>query len=275
MVFGLGSGLLGCFEKECGQVGIDEIMMGNCLHVDEASLFNPPECYRPRVLWLATCSAAWLPSITNPSTTPEGPGPAPPTDTKRELTEISRADECRLLYLTQAEFHTGPPLTPCAPFGVTALVDCSLEAQEHVLLCRGKHGLVYSGWEWDCREDFHSPESEADGTDGHGSGGVIDDDPGHEPGLMPQTRQEVDGDDVQIQVDYSALDRESDASQDLTYNIFMWLRGTDGFPAAERAIREHEWFNYIYDSNEDDENVSPEGDGRFTAARRGGLNVGT
>ncbi|KAK3905138.1 hypothetical protein C8A05DRAFT_31074 [Staphylotrichum tortipilum] len=54
----------------------------------------------------------------------------------------------------------------------------------------------------------------------------------------------------------------------------MWLRGTDGFPAAERAIREHEWINNLHDSDDDDESVSPEGDGWSTAARRGGPNVG-
>ncbi|KAK3905137.1 hypothetical protein C8A05DRAFT_31073 [Staphylotrichum tortipilum] len=44
--------------------------------------------------------------------------------------EISRADECRLLFLAQTEFHTYPPQEPCAPFGTTAVVDCALEAQE-------------------------------------------------------------------------------------------------------------------------------------------------
>lgn len=44
-----------------------------------------------------------------------------------------------------------------------------------------------------------------------------------------------------ICVDYDDLDGEDDdASAMVTRNIFTWLRDVDGFPVAEKAIREHE-----------------------------------
>jgi hypothetical protein len=42
------------------------------------------------------------------------------------------------------------------------------------------------------------------------------------------SEQETVGDD-QIAVDYSGMDRERDCSERATRNMFMWLRGEDGF----------------------------------------------
>ncbi|KAK4184039.1 hypothetical protein QBC35DRAFT_75956 [Podospora australis] len=58
----------------------------------------------------------------------------------------------------------------------------------------------------------------------------------------------------------------------ITRSIFIWLRGTDGFPIAEREIREHEWINNLDES--DDESASPEGDGRSIGAK-GNATVGS
>lgn len=69
-----------------------------------------------------------------------------------------------------------------------------------------------------------------------------------------------------VTVQYDKLDRGRDCSESMTRNMFTWLRGTDGFPVAERAIREHEWIKEGWSS--DEESVAPEGDGRSTADRR-------
>ncbi|KAK4241624.1 hypothetical protein C8A03DRAFT_40980 [Achaetomium macrosporum] len=154
---------------------------------------------------------------------------------------ITRADEARLLFLSQSMDHTQPPIVPFQPFGLTAIADCNLKVQEHAR-CRSSHGLYYSSWAWDCRDGAQEGEG-----------------------------QET-ADDSQIPVDYSCMDREIDGSETVTYSIFMWLRGTEGFTPAERAIREHEWINNLDES--DDENASPEGDGRSIGARRK-ANVGS
>jgi len=57
--------------------------------------------------------------------------------------------------------------------------------------------------------------------------------------------------DDNISVTYDNLDNEDDdCSEMVTRNIFTWLRDEDGFPVAERAIREHEWIDNL-DSDDD------------------------
>ncbi|KAK3372353.1 hypothetical protein B0H63DRAFT_550902 [Podospora didyma] len=69
---------------------------------------------------------------------------------------------------------------------------------------------------------------------------------------------------LQIPVDYSHVDHESDGSEAVTRSIFMWL--------GEREIREQEWINNLDES--DDESASPEGDGRSIDAKRN-ANIGS
>jgi hypothetical protein len=148
---------------------------------------------------------------------------------------------------------------PFQPFGFIAITDCNLEVQEHARY-RSSYGLYYSGWTWDCRDGARAPTPQCLPT-------LLD----------GRTSKQEEGDletadDSQIPVDYSHMDRESDVSEDVTRNIFMWLRGTDGFPIVEREIREHEWINNLDES--DDESASPEGDGRSIGAK-GKANVGS
>jgi hypothetical protein len=57
--------------------------------------------------------------------------------------------------------------------------------------------------------------------------------------------------DGNISVTYDNLDNEDDdCSETVIRNIFTWLRDEDGFPVAERAIREHEWIDNL-DSDDD------------------------
>lgn len=66
--------------------------------------------------------------------------------------EISRADECRLLYLCRdLDHYSTPPFFPFAPFGSTALVDTNLDVHEHAL-CGRSHSLGYAGFTWLCQD---------------------------------------------------------------------------------------------------------------------------
>ena len=63
---------------------------------------------------------------------------------------ILRSDECRLLFLAQAENHTRFPICPWMPFGETALEDIDLDVRFHTG-CDGDHALKYRGWKWVCK----------------------------------------------------------------------------------------------------------------------------
>jgi hypothetical protein len=134
---------------------------------------------------------------------------------------VARADEARLLFLSQAMNHKQPPIVAFQPFGFTLLVDCGLEVREHAQ-CRGKHGLYYSGWAWNCRdtrtEADHTPQSYDSETM---MNALIS---------KPDVLENDEADDVEIIVDYSQMNREKDPSETVTRSIFMWLRETDGFP---------------------------------------------
>lgn len=64
-------------------------------------------------------------------------------------------------------------------------------------------------------------------------------------------------------VDYDSLDPEDEVSEMVTRNVFTWLRGEDGFPVAERSIREHEWIENL----ESDDDSPIDGDVQSTAGR--------
>ncbi|KAK6218916.1 immunoglobulin variable region used by the ITC63B heavy chain [Colletotrichum tabaci] len=167
--------------------------------------------------------------------------------------DISRADECRLMYLAHGPTHAVPPLFPFAPFGRTALQDADLDVRQHTQ-CPALHRLVYAGFVWDCRGGGRNVKQGACGD------GVADD-----AALIRVKASELsrvaEVDDT-IAVDYSGLDREDgdEMSEIVTRNIFCWLRGDDGYPVAERALRQHDWINDA-DSDDDNDDDGP-GQGR-------------
>ncbi|EFY90715.1 hypothetical protein MAC_03295 [Metarhizium acridum CQMa 102] len=69
-------------------------------------------------------------------------------------------------------------------------------------------------------------------------------------------------------IHYDNLDRDKDCSESMTRNMFKCLREADGFPVAERAIREHEGINGGWSSEE--ESAAPDGDGKSTTNRQVG-----
>ncbi|RMJ16003.1 hypothetical protein CDV36_004318 [Fusarium kuroshium] len=163
--------------------------------------------------------------------------------------KISRADECRLLYLSHGIDYTTPPLFPFPPFGYTAIEDTNLDVREHAL-CGMHHGLEYLCFTWSCKDEKEVKQQCHDGI--------------KSVPLRPKNGRLSGHDDHIVNnhddLDYEDLDSEDENSEAVTRNIFTWLRGEDGFPVAERPIREHEWIDNL-DSDDD----SPiEGDVRST-----------
>lgn len=161
--------------------------------------------------------------------------------------EISRADECRLMYLSHEPDHAVPPLFPFAPFGCTAMEDTDLDVRRHAR-CSAAHGLEYSCFTWDC-QDGKKVEQGKNGT------------------LATPIRAKAGkpsfNSNNSFAVDYDSLDPEDEVSEMVTRNVFTWLRGEDGFPVAERPIREHEWIENL----ESDDDSPIDGDVRSMAGR--------
>lgn len=158
----------------------------------------------------------------------------PVTKGPPDAQEISRADECRLMYLSHERDHAVPPLFPFAPFGCTAMEDTGLDVGRHAR-CSAAHGLEYSSFTWDCQ-----------------SGKKVEQ--GRNETLPIYIRAKagkppVTGNNSFV-VDYGNIDSEDEVSEMVTRNVFTWLRGEDGFPVAERSIREHEWIDNL-DSDDD------------------------
>ncbi|OJD10746.1 hypothetical protein AJ78_08325 [Emergomyces pasteurianus Ep9510] len=141
---------------------------------------------------------------------------------------LLRSDECRLLYLTQAERHTRWPLARWMPFGTTALEDAEIEVRLHAQCT--DHGLQYVDWHWACR-----------------NGKLL------HPLYVKTTisaRPPAQNLAINTPIDYEALNLEEEsASENATRNIFGWLR-IDGYPARERGISNHEWINLDESDNE-------------------------
>lgn len=158
-----------------------------------------------------------------------------------DVTQLSRADECRLMYLAHHPDHATPPLFPMRPFGFTSLEDTSLDVRLHAS-CGSAHGLEYQSFVWTCEEGEVVEQGLSDTSSS--------------PSTRGKNGLSSDSADCGIAVDYSELDLEDDVSEMVTRNVFTWLRGEDGFPVAERAIREHEWI----DNLESDDDGPIEGD---------------
>ena len=152
-----------------------------------------------------------------------------------ETHPISRADECRLLYLSHDLSYTGPPVFPFAPFGSTALADANIDVRMHAE-CGINHSLEYESLTWRCRPPQVAPA----------------------PLFIPTLRAKIGSPTAStLPINYDSLDNEDDdCSEMVTRNIFTWLRDEDGFPVAERAIREHEWIDNL--DSDDDEPITGE-----------------
>ena len=169
-------------------------------------------------------------------------------------TSISRADECRMMFLSQEPLREFPPIYPYPPVGDTDIRDTDLGVQLHAQ-CPGSHGLRFLSIAWDCvtgTKDIQTAESTP---------------------VVPRifTMDNPQDEDAAVEVDYSWLDRERDLSEGVTRNLFSWMRDMDGFTVAERDIYRHEWID-TFDS--DDESVYPEGDGGSTTGLNNDAQIG-
>ncbi|KAG0646148.1 hypothetical protein D0Z07_8438 [Hyphodiscus hymeniophilus] len=143
------------------------------------------------------------------------------------IEEISRADECRPMYLFHDQSYTVPSLFPFARFGSTAIANTNIDIRQHVRR-KPNRCLEYGGLTCLCRR-------------GQRTNTTV-----HSIPLRAKNGQSTDGD---ISVSYGNL-KDDDCSEMVTRNTFTWLRDEDGFPAAERAIREHGWIVNLYSDDD-------------------------
>ncbi|KAF5639681.1 immunoglobulin variable region used by the itc63b heavy chain [Fusarium sp. NRRL 52700] len=160
-------------------------------------------------------------------------------------TSISRRHEFTLAFLTQGiARYRYPPIFPYSPLGLTAVEDLDLDVRLHTT-CQSGHGLKFSKITWHCaggKKEVHEAATLTTIT-------------------RPPSRAKPSATHL---VDYSGLDPGRDVSEQVTRNIFTWMREMDGFPVSERNIYKHDWLDYG-DSDSDDRNC---------AERDGGSTVG-
>ncbi|KAG6068739.1 hypothetical protein E4U32_007604 [Claviceps aff. humidiphila group G2b] len=196
-------------------------------------------CWACRILYPADLhSAAWTGTFSTFFQRPVA-------DYPQSVERIQRADEARLMFLLHDDYHKEIPLYPFPPFGTIDVKDCVLGVQLHAT-CSGSHGLLYAGWAWDCPGDVRVVQ------DSGGRGFVFSGADEHPVASMA--------------IRYDKLDSDRDCSIYATRSIFGWLRHMDGWPVAERGLRD--WLDDSWSSEDDDESVAPEGDGKSTTYRR-------
>ncbi|KAG6298397.1 hypothetical protein E4U09_000834 [Claviceps aff. purpurea] len=172
----------------------------------------------------------------------------PVADYPPNVETISRADEARLMFLSQAERHEEMCFVDFPPFGKIAVRDCILEVQLHASCssCSGSHALLYAGFAWDCLGEVRvAQDSES---------------------CVFEYNDATEHPVASMAICYDKLDRDTSRSVGTTRNIFAWLRNDDGWPVSERAIRD--WLDEDWSSEDDDETAAPEGDGKSTTSRR-------
>ena len=140
---------------------------------------------------------------------------------------ISRADEGRLLHLTQTNGRTAVPRCPWRPFGTTPLEDTDVGVRLHADCTR--HGLQYQGLVWTC-------------AGGKVASGGCDGNLNRDSGLDPELLSAVAASDKN-KVDFSGLRIDDEVfSARATRIMFGWLRPRGAFAERERGIWQHEWF---------------------------------
>ncbi|KAI1456092.1 hypothetical protein F4805DRAFT_251014 [Annulohypoxylon moriforme] len=154
---------------------------------------------------------------------------------------VSRADECRLLFLSQSGQHARVPICQWRPFGATPVEDVDLDVRIHEK-CEN-HRLQYRGFSWDCINGESHFQTSNPATRCRTTTGFQ-----HATALNMGR---------QISVRYDGLNRDMETeSENATRSIFGWLR-FDGYAKHEKGIWNHEWFDLL-DSDEDEDEVGDE-----------------
>lgn len=148
---------------------------------------------------------------------------------------ISRADECRLLYLSQCGQHSRSPVCQWKPFGATFVEDVDIEVRTHQH-CK-YHQLQYQKMLWECvGGTVESPSSQRT----------------HSQASSKSTQPQTSLNSGSVAISYGALNRDREAiSENATRSIFGWLR-SDGRTRQEGEIWKHEWFD-MSDSGDDED----------------------
>ncbi|KAH7401249.1 hypothetical protein BKA66DRAFT_450058 [Pyrenochaeta sp. MPI-SDFR-AT-0127] len=149
---------------------------------------------------------------------------------------VTRADECRLLFLSRSEAHCRIPVCQWKPFGATSVEDLDPGVRVHAG-CRN-HRLQFQGLRWN-------------GADTNGAGlqpslGQTD--------LKPCASQLVvhpTGEEDEVSVSYKALNQRNECiSENATRSILSWLR-SDGWAREEKEMSRHPWLNMDDSESED------------------------
>lgn len=149
---------------------------------------------------------------------------------------VSRADECKILFLAQAQSHNRLPLCQWKPFGTTSIENTDLEIQNH-RDCE-HHRLRYEGVSWRCQGGIHE----------HQASLQHDKQQEHIRGESPVMRRNST---KHVPVSFEGMNRNKEAiSENATRNIFAWLR-PDGYALGEANIWKHDWFQTC-DSDDDE-----------------------
>ena len=146
-------------------------------------------------------------------------GPWPPASAPANGSVIRRIDEARLLFLTGGEGFSRVPVCPWPPFGATALESTEIEIRQHAQ-CIG-HCLQYVSWRWESATGSATVEDrgcDINACDYQSAGSFL---------RAATTTMSL---------------RSETLSELATRGIFGWIR-PHGFPAEEKAIRSHEWFD--------------------------------
>lgn len=151
---------------------------------------------------------------------------------------ISRADECRLLFLAQADDHSHVPFCQWVPFGTTELQYADIEVRIHED-CR-EHALQYAGFIWNC-VGGESRNNES----GDSSAVSFEALQHHATTTKPEHWE------VKLTSPEDLKHTKEFISEVSTRSIFRWLR-PDGQPLHEKELWEHDWLE-IYESDEEDE----------------------
>ena len=152
-------------------------------------------------------------------------------------TEISRTNECRLLYLAEAEGHSRLPISPWKPFGTTLLCDTDIDIRRHAK-CTG-HYLQYTSWSWDLHDGKALEDRGFTADEGD--------------------KNTITATPVSLNLPKHIFLKSEMLSEVATRSIFGWLRNS-GWPKREKELYCHSWIE-IEGSDEDLEDMdSHDGD---------------
>lgn len=137
---------------------------------------------------------------------------------------ISRADKCRLLFLSQSSDHNQPPICQRRPFGTTPVADTDIDVRKHES-CQG-YQLRYKGILWRCNGTRDESQLLDRETDGHESTSGCKDESIYDRGS--------------IRISCERLDRRIEViSENVTRTMFSWLR-PNGCASHEVDIWRHD-----------------------------------